>query len=160
MNGVSQSLNPKFLLCQGLLRLCRMRFWCRSAVLSRSRRRTTAAKVLGLFCERAATGELRRPLRSVNEGVLRCRDLHRDYDQGRHFRKGLPPAGCYWWGYGAYGRKDLPHGVKYRANSSLLIVSGCREVSERTCATFYYELKNDELVLVRLIPFKPPIVLE
>jgi hypothetical protein len=70
------------------------------------------------------------------------------------------PGGCYWWGYGAYGRKDIPHGVKYRANSSLLIVSGCREVSERTCATFYYELKNDGLVLVRLIPFKPPIVLE
>lgn len=67
---------------------------------------------------------------------------------------------CYWRGYGAYGRKDLPHGVKYRANSSLLIVSGCREVTEGGCATFYYELKNDGLVLVRLIPFKPPIVLE
>ena len=52
-------------------------------------------------------------------------------------------GGCYWWGYGAYGRKDLPHGLKYRANSTLLVVSGCREVPERACARFYYEFKND-----------------
>jgi len=70
------------------------------------------------------------------------------------------PAGCYWWGYGAYGRKDLPHGAKYRANSRLLIVSGCREVPERACGTFYYEFKNDQLVLLRLGPFRPPIEIE
>jgi len=69
-------------------------------------------------------------------------------------------GGCYWWGYGAYGRKGLPHGIKYRANSSLFIVSGCREVTERACGTFYYALKNNGLVLLRLIPFKRPIVLE
>jgi hypothetical protein len=72
----------------------------------------------------------------------------------------IRPVGCYWWGYGAYGRKDLPHGVKYRVSSSLLIVSGCREVPERACATFYYQFKNDGLLLLRLIPFKPPLEVE
>jgi hypothetical protein len=69
-------------------------------------------------------------------------------------------GGCYWWGYGAYGRKDLPYGVKYRVNSSLLIVSGCRDAPDPACATFYYRFKDGELLFVRMIPFKPPIAIE
>lgn len=153
------SRQPEIVVSVRVLRLCRMRFGavilCCLAV--------AWAQPLPKFGEYPAT--VRRHANfaghyEVSTRACRSPSEYTEITITDAFSGKVYLGGCYWWGYGAYGRKDLPHGVKYRANSNLLIVSGCREVPERACATFYYEFKNNELVLLRLIPFKPPIVLE
>jgi hypothetical protein len=66
---------------------------------------------------------------------------------------------CFFWDYtvGPKARTDLPWGVEYRADSSLLVAHGCFDADDPECGDHYYKMTNRGLVSIEWVPFNPPV---
>jgi hypothetical protein len=66
---------------------------------------------------------------------------------------------CFFWSYrfGLHPRPDLPKGIEYRLNSRLLIAHGCLDADDPQCGSYYFEMTSRGLVLIRRVPFNPPL---
>ena len=65
-------------------------------------------------------------------------------------------AFCIYWDY-TIARHDLPIGIEYRRDSSLLIAHGCWDDEHPKCGDHYYYMTAGGLMPLRWIPFSPPI---
>ena len=63
---------------------------------------------------------------------------------------------CIFWDY-TVTRHDLPTGIEYRPGSSLLVAHGCWDDEHPECGDHYYKMTPRGLLLLRWIPFNPPI---
>jgi hypothetical protein len=66
-------------------------------------------------------------------------------------------AFCMFWSY-TFTRGDLPTGVEYRPDSTLLIAHGCFDDDRKPeCGNHYYRMTTRGLVETRFVPFSPPV---
>jgi hypothetical protein len=54
-------------------------------------------------------------------------------------------------------RHDLPTGIEYREDSSLLIAHGCWDDNKPECGDHYFTMTRRGLQEIRWIPFSPPV---
>jgi hypothetical protein len=54
-------------------------------------------------------------------------------------------------------RRDLPTGIEYRRESSLLIAHGCWDDDKPECGDHYFKMTRSGLQEFRWIPFNPPV---
>ena len=66
---------------------------------------------------------------------------------------------CFFWTYvvGPNARTDLPHGVEFRLDSSLLIAHGCFDSDNPKCGNHFYKMTPRGLVSISRRAFNPPI---
>jgi hypothetical protein len=66
-------------------------------------------------------------------------------------------AFCMFWTY-RYTRHDLPMGVEYRRDSTLLIAHGCFDDDQSPeCGDHYYRMTPKGLAQISFAPFNPPL---